>query len=101
MFARVTLGYAAVLALSACATPYPYGSLYTGVSMPVAASEAEGGTKVGRACSMSILSLVATGDASIETAKAKGGIRSVTSVDIEVENILGVVGQYCTVVRGN
>lgn len=50
---------------------------------------------------MSILSLVATGDASIETAKAKGGIRSVTSVDIEVENILGVVGQYCTVVRGN
>ena len=48
----------------------------------------------------SVLGLVATGDASIETAKALGGIKDVVSINYEVNNILGVYGTYCIVVQG-
>ncbi len=64
--------------------------------------DAEGpvGTKEGRACAKSYLGLVAKGDASIKAAAAAGGITNVTSVDHEVSHML-VVGDFCTIVRGN
>ncbi len=96
------LAAVAALAFSAtaCATPFPYGALYTEGSLPIAAADGAG-DKEGRACMESILGLVATGDSSVETAKQNGGITRVTSVDYEVENVLGVIGKYCTVVRGS
>ena len=48
----------------------------------------------------SILGMVATGDASIEAAKAAGGIKEVVNMNYEAKNILGVWGEYCLVVKG-
>jgi hypothetical protein len=56
--------------------------------------------KTSKACAQSILGLVAFGDASIETAKATGGITKVATVDHETLNILFIFGQYCAVVTG-
>jgi hypothetical protein len=44
---------------------------------------------------------VATGDASIQAAKVAGGITKVASVDHSAKNIVGVFGEWCTIVRGN
>jgi hypothetical protein len=93
------VGAAALLA--SCATTAPVGLVYTGVTLPDAVSSNATGMKTGQACSTSILSLVATGDSSIAAAKANGGISQVSSVDWNVSNILGIYGEYCTVVHGS
>lgn len=87
--------------LASCASNAPTGMLYTGDTLPVTATMGATGMKTGQACATSILALVATGDASIATAKANGGISTVSSVDWNVSNILGIYGEYCTVVHGN
>ncbi|TSA00050.1 MAG: hypothetical protein D4R81_08240 [Nitrospiraceae bacterium] len=58
-------------------------------------------TKEGKACGTSILGAFAQGDASIVAAKANGGITKVTSVDHSAKNILGIFGEWCTIVKGN
>ncbi len=58
------------------------------------------GAKEGKACAQSILGLVAQGDASIKAAAQQGGITKVSSVDHYTKNMLGVIGEYCTIVRG-
>jgi hypothetical protein len=90
-----------VLFLSGCATPFPVGCLYTEVAFPVAAGEGGNGSKVGIAKSTSILGLVATGDASMKTAMANGGITRVRHVDYNAKNILGLYGEYTTTVYGD
>ncbi len=76
------------------------GLLYADVQGPVAATEA-GASKEGRSCATSILAMFATGDASIEAAAANGGISKISSVDHHTKNILGLWGEYCTIVRGS
>jgi hypothetical protein len=58
------------------------------------------GTKEGRACAQSFLGLIAQGDASIKAAAEAGGITKVGSVDHYTRNMLGLIGEYCTIVRG-
>jgi len=79
------------------------GILYTDTKGPVAATSAKAsqGTKSGQACEQSILGLVATGDASIDTAARSGGITEIVSVDASANSILGIIGTYCVNVRGN
>jgi TRL (tRNA-associated locus)-like protein len=79
--------------LSGCATSMPIGSLYTELKLPITAT-ANQGRKEGTAECKSILTLVAIGDCSIETAKKKGGITKVSSVNWEATNILGIIGEY-------
>lgn len=57
--------------------------------------------KQGKACAESILGLIARGDASVRAAKANGGITEVTSIDHSARNFFGIVGEWCTLVRGN
>jgi hypothetical protein len=57
-------------------------------------------TKEGKACAQTILGLVATGDASISAAKAAGGVTEVSHVDHTAHSILGVVADFCTIVKG-
>jgi len=90
-----------VLFLSGCATPYPMGMVYTEVAFPVAAGEGGNGSKMGIAKSTSILGIVATGDASMKTAMANGGITRVKHVDYSAKNILGLYGEYTTTVYGD
>jgi len=59
-----------------------------------------GTEKVGKACADSILGLVARGDASVRAAKLNGGIKEVTVVDHSARNFFGIVGEWCTIVRG-
>ena len=58
-------------------------------------------TKEGKACAQTILGWVATGDASIAAAKAAGGVTKVSYVDHTSHNILGIVAEFCTIVRGS
>ena len=62
---------------------------------------APGTTKQGKACAESILGLIARGDASVRAAKANGGITEVTTIDHSARNFFGIVGEWCTLVRGN
>jgi len=85
--------------VAGCASYIPVGAIYTGGTMGV---QADGGAtpKMGKACMTSILGLIAVGDASVEAAKAQGGVKEVSIIDYEVNNILGIYGTYCTVVKG-
>jgi len=85
-----------------CATAYPVGALYTELKLPVGATSnsADARQKVGVATCTSVLSLVTTGDASIQAAMKNGGITKVSHVDWEVKNILGIYGEYKTTVYG-
>jgi hypothetical protein len=55
----------------------------------------------GKACAESILGLIAHGDASVRAAKENGGISEVTTIDHSARNFFGIVGEWCTLVRGN
>ena len=59
------------------------------------------GSKVGKATSTTYLALWAEGDASIDAAKKNGGITTVSSVDVKVDSILGIITTFTTTVRGN
>lgn len=89
------------VSLLGCATPYPYGALYTEIKAPVSATGNMSYSKVGTAKATSILGLVATGDCSIKTAAENGGIKTIKYVDYEAKNILGFMGEYTTTVYGD
>jgi hypothetical protein len=91
-----------VTSLSGCIAVWTpaQGLLFTEVRGPIAAQGAIG-AKEGKACAQSILGLIAQGDASIAAAAKAGGITNVTTVDHYSRNILGIIGDFCTVVRGN
>ncbi len=90
----------AALAVSACASYHPRGFLYTETTMGIESGDAKN-TKTGRACVNSYFGLVAVGDASLEKAKADGDIHEIASINYEVNNVLGMVANYCLVVRGS
>jgi len=76
------------------------GILYSDTRMPTALGDgAAAASKTGQACAKGVLGVV-WGDASIEAAKAAGGITRVAYVDHTQENVLLVYAKYCTVVRG-
>ena len=89
-----------VMLLGGCAMVTPMnGSLYTDVKGPIAVGSAATGSKVGTAKSTAIIG-IATGDSSIETAMANGGITKVHHVDCQSKNILGIYAEYITTVYG-
>jgi len=93
---------AAALTMSGCAAMHPAaGALYSDLKTPITASSSAAATKEGVSdkCT-SILGLIATGDCSIENAKANGGIKDVSSVDYKSKNILGIIHTGQTVVKG-
>ncbi len=76
------------------------GAWYTDVKGPMGVTDAYGGTATGEACASTILGLIATGDASIDTAKKNGGVAQVTAVDHHSTSFLGITAKFCTVVYG-
>jgi hypothetical protein len=75
------------------------GVFYTDVSGPVAATGNAAGTKMGQAVSSGILGF-ATGDSSIKTAAANGGITKISHVDYHITGILGVYAKTIVTVYG-
>ncbi len=88
------------LVLGGCASYAPFGVLYTKGATGVAVNNNVAPTKEGKACMNSVLGLVAWGDASIEAAKRNAQIKDVATMDYKAENILGIYGEYCIVVKG-
>ncbi|MBW2644830.1 MAG: TRL-like family protein [Deltaproteobacteria bacterium] len=86
--------------LAGCASVYPIGVAYTEVKLPAEATGAAKALKVWTSECISVLSLVAIGDASIEAAMKNGGIKKIHHVDWDAKNILGLFGQYKTTVYG-
>ena len=93
---------AAALSLTACIVYSPMqGTTFNETKYGNIATDEAMATKEGKACGTSILGAVALGDASIVAAKANGGITKVSSVDHYVKSIMGVWGEWCTIVKGN
>lgn len=76
------------------------GTLYSDLSFSEVATSTQAGNRVGMSCASTILGAFATGDASIEAARRKGGIKQITSVDGTAKSYLGLYAEYCTIVRG-
>ena len=70
------------------------GFLYTATKSPMGITGNAGASKVGTAEAMSILGIVATGDASIDAAAKSAGITKIHHVDEEVTAILGIIAKY-------
>jgi len=90
--------------LTGCATAMSpvSGVVYSNVKAPFSATAApEQPQRVGRASVRSILGIIATGDASIQTAARNGGIREIHFVDYESQNFFGVLAEFTVVVYGN
>ncbi len=102
-FAKFSAMLLVVFMLTGCAqTSSPvFGGLYTGVSGPVTATPASGqATKMGTGKATSILGLIATGDASINSAAQAAGITTIHHVDFRATSILGLFASYEVIVYG-
>ncbi|MBN1783619.1 MAG: TRL-like family protein [Alphaproteobacteria bacterium] len=92
----------AAFSLAACTStsnPAGPGMIVSMTKAPIGAGPARSGPKTGKACAQSFLGLVAMGDSSVETAKKNGGIKTVSTVDVENFSVL-VYGESCTIVKG-
>ncbi len=96
----ITAGYLSLTGCQIVQSPM-MGVIYTEAKYGDTATDHATATKEGKACGQSILGWVATGDASVTAAKAAGGITTVASVDHTAKNILGILGEWCTVVKGS
>ena len=101
-------GYSSVVALAmmaaGCVGPMgPVGgvggTIYTDVSGPILATSHTASSKTGEATSQGILGF-ATGDSSIKTAAANGGITKIQHVDYHTKSILGIYAKTTVTVYG-
>lgn len=76
------------------------GLIYTDVLDSVTATTNSVATKKGESCATNVLSLISTGDMSIETAKRVGGISKVATVDYSQLSVLGIFAKTCAIVTG-
>lgn len=77
------------------------GILFTDVKAPVTATASDAAAlKSGSASVNSVLGLIATGDASIETAAKSGGITKIHHVDYSSKSWLGIYAVYTVTVYG-
>lgn len=89
--------------LTGCATGATrngIGLIYTETKDSVIATSNTGATKTGESCAQNVLSIVSTGDMSIDTAKKSAGITKVASVDYSQYSILGIFAKTCVIVKG-
>jgi hypothetical protein len=75
------------------------GTLYTDVSGPLLATSHTSSSKTGEASSWGLLGF-ATGDSSIKTAAANGGITKIHNVDYHTKSILGIYAKTTVSVYG-
>lgn len=76
------------------------GVLYTDTTAPFAVTSNEGASKVGTAKAISILGLVAAGEAGVQNACKSAGITKIHHVDEKAVSILGIFASYEVVVYG-
>ena len=91
---------AVAAAMTSCASIGVVGSIYTDTTMPGTVTSNEVGSKVGTSSATSILGLIATGDAGVNSAAKNGNITKVSHVDIKTNSILGLFTKQDTFVYG-
>lgn len=91
----------AIVGFSSCGVVGNVGAVYTDVTTGQIATANKLGSKVGQSQSMGVLGLIATGDASIQTAARNAGITKISHVDVKTFSILGIYSTYTTVVYGD
>ncbi len=97
---RILVAGLLALALPALGCVYSHagpGFIYMDVQGPLGPSDGSG-SKEGEACARNYIGLAAVGDATIDTAKSRGGIGEAKTVSYHSRNILGF-GTFCTVVK--
>lgn len=75
-------------------------ALISHVKGPITATDHVSGTKTGSSCASNVLGIVASGDASIATAKNKAGITKVATVDYKTSGFFPIYGKTCVNVTG-
>ena len=98
-FGALSLGAIILTGCQPVASPL-MGIIFNDTKWGYIATTNDAAPKEGKACAQTILGLVATGDASISAAKAAGGITQVAHIDYSAHSILGVVADFCTIVKG-
>jgi len=102
VFAAVASGCAGVGGYTQPAGLTPLAGVYTETtSGGIIHENGTAATKTGKACGTSILGIVATGDTTVNTAMANGGIHKAVYTEYTYKNILNLFAEVCTVVRGN
>ena len=96
----LALSFSALLLLQSCASAPVMGGIYTDVQYPITATSNYTSTRQGESCAISILGLIAVGDASIEAARRNGGMSTIATVDAHTFSVLGIYASYCVTVRG-
>lgn len=76
------------------------GLFYTDVTYGEGVTSNNLGTKVGKGTAKGYLGLIATGDASVESAAKAAGIKKISHVDAHANSILGIITTYEVVVYG-
>lgn len=79
---------------------YPVGGIYTDISGPLLATGNNAPSKMGTAEMVSVLGILAYGDASIRMAMRNGEITKIHHVDYKMTNVLGIYAKYTVVVYG-
>jgi len=77
------------------------GAWYTGVKWGGEMPNGAPGSRSGQSDCMSVLGLIAIGDASVEAAMKNGNISKVATVDHETFSILGLFASFKTKVTGD
>jgi len=98
----IALASVAACMLSGCAivkSPLT-GFIYTDMKSPLMATSNSNSSKVGMASAQSILGIVATGDASIETAAKSAGITKIHHIDEHSYSVIGIIAKYEVIVYG-
>lgn len=91
---------ALIISLAGCGAVGMVGTIYTGITEPVSATANNAGSKVGRSSAISVLGIIATGDAGINVAARSGNITKISHVDQTKTSILGLYTKIETVVYG-
>lgn len=92
------------LSLGGCANvsgPVPAALSFYAAPVTLGPKDTVAHTKRGEACASNILGAIATGDASIDSAKKNAGITRVASVDHISTRVLGYYARFCTIVKGD
>lgn len=102
LFAVALVAFSVAGCLVAPVVP-PLGMFYTSIEAPldVDFQQTSLGTKVGQSSCISVLGLVATGDASSQAAAEEGGLTTILGADYNYLNVLGIYQSYTTIVYGD
>lgn len=97
----IVCAVALALGMTSCGAVGIMGAVYHDTVTPEAVTANALGSKVGQADVLSILGVVALGDAGIEKAAKEAGITKISHVDKKTFSVLGVFTKVTYTVYGN